>query len=205
MHFNENIMKKSLLQIKLIIILLCTFMNTSCILGAIAGGAAIGITTSIVLYDKRDINTIVNDKSISHQVTLRINSDSKLKHQAHIVINTYNGWVLLAGQTPNKQLRSKAQSLAKSVTGIKRLYNEINVAPNSSLKQHFIDSWITTKIKTKLLNKNKFSMGSISITTENSTVFFMGMVTKSQAKIIADVASQISEVKKVIKIFQYER
>ncbi|MEX4611576.1 BON domain-containing protein, partial [Haemophilus influenzae] len=43
----------------------------------------------------------------------------------------------------------------------------------------------------------------VKVISENGEVFLLGNVTQSQANAAADIASKISGVKKVIKVFKY--
>ncbi|MFV9995032.1 MAG: BON domain-containing protein, partial [Coxiella endosymbiont of Dermacentor nuttalli] len=42
------------------------------------------------------------------------------------------------------------------------------------------------------------------VMTENEVVYLMGIVSPRQAAIAANIASQISGVKKVVKVFEYK-
>ena len=53
---------------------------------------------------------------------------------SHIVVTSYNGVILLAGQTPRDDLKQKAGQIANGVQGVKKLHNEIQVLqPTSAL------------------------------------------------------------------------
>ena len=71
------------------------------------------------------------------------------------------------------------------------------------LKSRNNDTWITTRVKSKLLGKKETDGLRIKVITENATVYLMGIIKKDQADFAADVASRIDGVKRVVKVFEY--
>ncbi len=165
-------------------------------------GAAAGAAAVVVVYDHRKLESILMDNQITHDAANKINEDINFKG-SHIEISCFNRTVLLTGQTPTPELRQEAEEIVHSVPNVKRIYNQITIkAPTSSMIRAS-DSWITTKIKTQLLATKGMQSGTIKVTTENGTVYLMGIVSREQADIAATIASQVTGVQRVMKIFQY--
>ncbi len=185
----------------LLAIILLSFSLQGCIFvaGAAAGAACVG-----AVYDHRKIEQIMQDQTITNQLSDKYKKDSELgSDDDHIDVTTFNQVVLLTGQTTDADLRTRAENMARSTDGVKRVYNQIAVkGPTSSLTRAS-DTWITTKIKTQMLATNGLKSSTIKVVTENGTVYLMGIVSHEQADIAVDIARQVSGVQRVVKIFQY--
>jgi osmotically-inducible protein OsmY len=172
-------------------------MQQSCA-GVVAVGAGYAATT---VADRRPLNDQFDDRSTKLNVEEALNalpSSSESKLQVYVL----NGEVLLLGQTPLAQNRLHAIDAAKGVEGVVKVVDEIRLMPPLSLEANRKDSWISTKVNTKLLAEKAIPPGRIKVVTENSEVFLIGLVTTSEAERAATVASHIEGVNKVIRMFQ---
>ena len=187
---NKNIIKS--------VALVLTFaLLTSCVAAVVAGAAG-----GLVVYDKRSFSTIEKDARIFHVIHTDIVTNPEFK-DSHIVVTSFNQVVLLTGQTPTASLRVKAENIAKKTPQVKRVYNEITIQEPTSFSQRSKDSWITSQVRAKMLTKKDLKSGSIRVVTESSEVFLMGIVTREQSDLAVEVARQVSDVSKVVKVFQY--
>jgi osmotically-inducible protein OsmY len=181
------------------ILLLIAFTLQSCFFaGAAAGAAAIA-----VVYDHRTLNKMLNDADIANKISARIRQYPSLRNESHIEVTVFNRVVLLTGETPNPAWKQQAEEIAKSVSEVTRVYNQITVQGPSSPLIRTSDSWITTKIKGQMLATEDLKSGSIKVVTDNGVVYLMGIVKREQAEVAVDIARQVSGVQKVVKIFQY--
>jgi len=176
-------------------IFLSACVPAALVIGATAGGA--------VIYDKRSMHTIVQDKEATSIAAHKIDTDPTLKKGTHIVVAVFNHILLLVGQTKTQPQRDKAYALVQGTKNINRIYNEITIQKPSSIWQRSKDTWITTKAKTEMLARKGLHSTQIKVVTENGVVYLMGVVTHGQANLAADVARRINGVKKVVKVFQY--
>jgi len=187
-------------KINLLLILSLALSLQGCffIAGAAAGAAAIA-----VVYDHRTINNILLDTDMANTISDRIKKIDVLRNDCHIAVTVFNHIVLLTGETPRAAWKQQAEDIAKSVSGVAKIYNQLTIqGPTSSLIRTS-DSWITTKIKGEMLATEDLKSSTIKVVTENGVVYLMGIVKRDQADIAVDIARQVSGVQKVIKIFQY--
>lgn len=188
-------------MIKKTILIVCLITGlTSCIPAVFVAGAAAG---GAVIYDRRAIGTMLQDREIANRAQATLNDTPALRG-AHIVVTSFNHIVLMVGQTPKPAQRSLAEELVSKVPSIKRIYNRITVAAPSSTLVRTNDAWITSKVKTMMLTKPGLKSGQIKVLTENSVVYLMGVVTRKQATLAVDVARRVSGVQEVVKVFEYE-
>ncbi len=188
---------------KLLSIILLSCFLSACLLPVVfVAGAGIG---GSIVYDKRNMKTMVQDRDMATAALHKIQDDPDLSEHAHISIATFNHIILLAGQAPTEELRQRAFDLVNSVPNVKRIYNEVTVEPPTSTMIRTNDSWITTKVKSAMLAEKGLRSSQIKVVTENSVVYLMGIVTRKQSDLAAQAASRVSGVKKVVKIFEYEQ
>lgn len=180
-------------------LLLAVALLDGCVV-AIVAGVTIG---GIVIYEGRSPTTLHSDNKISYDAEHKIFADKELDKQSRIVVSSFNGVVLLAGETPTEEMRLRAGQLVQPVPGVKRLYNEITVGTPISALTQSSDSLITSKIKTQLLAAKNLNSSQMKIITENATVFMLGSVTRGQGKTAAEIASRSSGVQKVVTLFEY--
>ena len=165
--------------------------------GATAGGA--------VIYDKRGFTTMNEDHNAHAYAQRWLNDDPMIKKTgSHISVAVFNHVALLVGQAQTAEVRSRAYQIVSKVKGIKRIYNEITIGKSTSRMQRTSDAWITTKVRTAMLAKSGLNSTNLKVTTENNVVYLMGVVTRKQATLAAEVARRISGVTKVVKVFEYE-
>ncbi len=166
------------------------------LVGAAAGGA--------IVYDRRTLDAMHDDYVLQREITANLLRNKLLNSSSRIVVATFNRIVLLTGQAYDQPMRTLAQDITEKTPGIRRIYNEIIISPPITALVTSSDSWITTKVKAKMLATKGLHSSQIKVITENSTVYLLGLVTRAQAKLAVDVARSIGGVQRVVKIFEYE-
>lgn len=184
---------------KLAILLGATIFLQGCVAAVIGGGAV----AAKVATDPRTTGTQIDDETLEFKVENAVEKDAQIKAEGRVNAVSYNGRVLLIGQVPNSDVKDTATALAKGVEGVNEVYNELTVSSKISFAQISKDSWLTTQVKSKMFVDGRVKATDVKVISENGEVFLLGNVTQSQANAAADIASKISGVKKVIKVFKY--
>ncbi|QPB42742.1 division/outer membrane stress-associated lipid-binding lipoprotein [Rodentibacter haemolyticus] len=184
---------------KLAFILGTTVMLQGCV-AAVLGGAAAGTK---VATDPRTMGTQLDDETLEIKVENAVDKDEQIDSEGRVNAVSYSGRVLLIGQVPNESAKQTATELAKGVEGVTDVYNELRTGAKITIGQITKDSWITTQVKSKMLIDDRVKTTDVKVITENGEVFLLGNVTQSQADAAADIASRISGVQKVVKVFKY--
>ncbi len=122
---------------------------------------------------------------------------------AHIVVVSFNGLVLLAGEVGTEELKTKAGEVVNTFKAVRSVHNELVVSGPISMVARSNDSWLTTKVKTKLVAHGAIDSNRINVTTENGVVYLMGYVTREQAGYAVDVTQTVDGVTKIVKVFEY--
>ncbi|OOF88205.1 division/outer membrane stress-associated lipid-binding lipoprotein [Rodentibacter ratti] len=184
---------------ELAFILTASIMLQGCVAAAL-GGAAAGTK---VATDPRTMGTQVDDETLEFKVENALDKDEQIKSEARVNAVSYSSRVLLIGQVPSENTKSTATDLAKGVDGVNDVYNELRVSPKITIGQISKDSWITTQVKSKMLVDDRVKSTDVKVITENGEVFLLGNVTQAQADAAAEIASKVSGVQKVVKVFKY--
>ncbi|EKD77788.1 MAG: hypothetical protein ACD_42C00175G0006 [uncultured bacterium] len=187
---------------KIILTLLITIGLSSCVPAALVIGATVG---GSVVYDKRSMKTMVQDRDSAQAAANLIAASPDLQKDTHISVATFHHIMLLVGQTKTDEQRTTAYQIASQIKYVSRVYNEITIRKPISLWQRSQDAWITTKVKTEMLAKKDLHSTQIKVVTENSVVYLMGMLTPQQAELATDVARRIDGVREVVKVFENQQ
>jgi osmotically-inducible protein OsmY len=151
---------------------------------------------------ERTIGQLIEDDNIETKSIVNIHAADDAFDEAHIVVVSFNGYVLLAGQVGSEQLKAKATDVVRKVHGVRRIYNEMEVAAPSSGMTRTSDTWITTKVKSWLLGSSDIQGTRVKVVTENGVVYLMGLATREEAERISDKAAGIGGVQRVVRLFE---
>ena len=183
----------------LIVILGGMILAQGCAPVIIAGGA----TAAVAATDRRTIGAMVDDESIELKARKALNDDNSLGDDIHVNINSVNGVVLLTGEATTGELRDRVVALVRDIPGIRRVVNEIRVAEPRAFAYISNDSWITSKVKAKLLATENLPSNQIKVVTENSVVYLMGLVKKQEGDLAAETTRTVGGITRVVKLFEY--
>lgn len=167
---------------------------------AMVGATAIGISA---VTDSRTVGTQVDDSAIEVRVIAALKGEERLD-SSRIKVVGFNGAILLIGQVPSQALSDFAAKLARDSRGVVRVHNELRVQEVISLGTISNDTWLTSRIKTKLLADDNVEGGKVKVVTENSEVFLMGLIDAQQAAVAVDLARNTNGVTRVIDAFEIQ-
>jgi len=153
----------------------------------------------------RSMGNKIDDQFLDPDVNSAISAASPdlSSPTSHIVTSSYNGVILIAGQTPRGELKERAGQAARTVQGVRSVHNELQIQEPTSLIVRSNDTLITSKIKTLMLADATVPSTRIKVITENGVVFLLGIVTRQEAASATSVVSGASGVQKIIKLFEY--
>jgi len=162
--------------------------------------AGTGIYSALVLADRRALSVTTIDRGI--QLELDANIRNKIGNDAHINVSVFNQKVLLTGEVPNQKYKSLVLNEANQQENVKKVFDEIKTAENSSTEDRLVDSSLSSLIKAKFITTTDIPSNSMRIVVEAKRVYLMGVVTELEAKAAATVASRASDsIKEVVKLF----
>ncbi|RJX73240.1 BON domain-containing protein [Pseudomonas sp. LS-2] len=152
----------------------------------------------------RTFGSKIDDSLIETKVAVNVAKASPdLDNNSHIVVTSFNGVVLLAGQTPRADLKQLAEQTASQVQKVKKVNNELQVIAPSSMLARSNDAWLTSKIKTEMLTDSAIPGSRIKVVTENGIVYLLGLLTQAEANRATNLVQGVSGVQKIVKLFEY--
>ena len=163
---------------------------------AIVGAGAL---TYGVAEDRRTSGTMIDDDNIETRVSRGVRE--RYGENTHVNVTSFNRSVLLTGEVPEDARKADIEKLAQGAGNVRNIANELQVGPPSSLGARANDSYITTKVKGRLLDANKVNPIHVKVVTEAGVVYLMGIVTEQEAADAVDVARNTGGVVKVVRIF----
>ncbi len=188
--------KNTLAKITFAIVLGCSL--TSCapvmlVSGAIGGGMA--------ATDRRTIGMQTEDKVITlkgENIAFKISDGS-----GHINVACFNRRVLLTGEVDSEATKQAVANEISSIENIQAVVNELAVMAPSTIGSRSNDSLITSKVSTSFLAEKGLFSSAFKTVTERGIVYLMGRVTEREGNHAAKIASSISGVRQVVKVFEY--
>src|SRR4029078_8943175 len=133
------------------VVLIAGATLTGCVPAVIAVGAG---GTALVASDRRTTGTQVDDEGIELKIVQ--NANAQYGDRIHLNVTSYNGIVLLTGEVPDQGVWASVGNLAKTTEKVRVVQNELVVAPNTDMSQRTNDTYITSKVKTRMIEANKF-------------------------------------------------
>lgn len=169
--------------------------------GLAVTGAAIG---TMAVLDRRSIGAQTDDQAIELRGLRELNDAVNNGGHGSVAITSYNRRVLLSGQAISADIKQRAEDVVRSrVPNIREIYNEIELAPNTTFAARTRDTSLTARVKTGLVRERNLSANAIKVVSEDSTVFLLGIVTPEEAERASIIASQVSGVARVVTLFEH--
>ncbi|MEY3271878.1 MAG: hypothetical protein RLZZ341_779 [Pseudomonadota bacterium] len=160
------------------------------------GGAVVG--GGLVATDRRTAGTQLEDQGIEFRASARVRELATL---GQISVNSYNRVVLLTGEVPNANERARVEDAVGKVENVRGVVNELVVAGNSSLSSRSADTVLATKVKATLVDAQDLSSNAFRVVAERRVIYLLGRVTPREADRAAELASRVSGVERVVKVF----
>jgi osmotically-inducible protein OsmY len=144
----------------------------------IFGGAAAG---AAVVAQERPVGEAYSDATIHAGIDKKLLEFSVDIFQK-VDISVVEGKVLLTGLVPEPQNRLDAARIAWQPDGVKEVINEIEVKDTSRLTDAARDTWITTKLRSKITFDKNISGINYTIDTVNQRIYLIG-IARSQKEL----------------------
>jgi len=170
----------------------------ACVEAILIGSVATGV---ILATDRRQFEVIFADQRIESSASDRVGE--ALKGQGHIVVTSFNYTVLLTGEVPTAQAKTRAEKIVGEVSQVKTVVNELQIAGTSSATSRSSDAYITSKVKSNFLGNGKFRPTDVKVVTEAGVVYLLGLVTREEADAATGITRGTGGVQKVVRVFEY--
>lgn len=180
----------------LAVLLLCVPLLAGCF-----GAAAVGVGTgALLLADRRNPETYISDEGMEIRAANRITE--KYGDKVHVNVTSYNRMILLTGEVPTVEIKADVEKIAAGVPNAKSISNELAIAGPSSFGGRSNDSYITSKVKARFVDADKFAPNHVKVVTEAGVVFLLGLVTQAEANAAVEITRTTGGVQKVVRVFE---
>lgn len=152
---------------------LVSFGCSAAVVGGAAGGYAVG-------SDERSAGTMVDDGAITAKVKTEFIGDKNVKAR-NIDVDTVSGVVVLSGYVDSQHEANRAALLAKSVSGVVRVRNELQVGTRT-LGQGLDDKVLGAKIKTRLMEEPGVRSLNVDVDVYSDSASVTGTVPSQEQK-----------------------
>ena len=164
----------------------------------VAGAAGATMMTA----DRRSTVAQTDDGAIDFKVESE--AGTRWGNDIHLNVTSYNGYVLLTGEAPSAEVRSEIVKIARaSSERVRNVYDEMVIGPVTDLSARGNDSYITSKVKARMLDSDAVKTIYVKVVTERSVVYLMGIVSRQEGDAAAQVAATTEGVARVVKLFEY--
>ena len=195
-------MKKYLSALALGLCLTTTLTGCPAIL---VGGATVG---TLAVIDRRTTGAQADDKVM--EIRIHDGAISYLKSQAQnskfqptLSVISYNRQILLLGLVASENDKNLVERVARAEPAARKVYNYIDVVnQNRKLSDVTDDTWITSKVRTNLLNTKGVAVNNVRVVTYNGIAYAMGILTPDEQQAATSAISTTSGVQKVITLYQ---
>ncbi len=182
------------------------YRNTMVTVGLVLGlciGTANAATEDPALPQAHSdgLGATVDDTVITAKVKNKLMNEHNLK-KSDISVTTTNGVVTLDGSASSNKAKSAAESVTKTVDGVKSVDNNLKTPHSSTTvtktKRVMSDSWITTKVKSVILADSVSKGIDVSVKTLHGVVVLKGSLPNQDAiDHVKDIAAKVDSVKSV--------
>lgn len=166
-----------------------------CVPAVVGAGAAAGVMTA---HDRRTTGTQADDEGLEWKAAQQI--PENYKNDAHVNFTAFNRRLLITGEVPSEEARNVIGERVGRLEGVKEVFNETVVGAASSLSSRTNDSYVTSKVKARLVDEKTISANHVKVVTEAGVVYLMGIVTEREGKVAVAVTRTTAGVRKVVNL-----
>jgi len=150
------------------------FGLSGCIAATLIGGTT---ASSDAVHDERSLGSHFDDATISSKIDARLIAEKDFPSR-WISAEVIAGNVLLTGYLSRQEQIDRAVYICRHVSNVRSVRSEIRLG-EPPVKELLSDTWITTRVKRKLLNDKDVSGFSVHVETVDGKVYLQGIVGSS--------------------------
>lgn len=157
------------------------------------------MSTTTTTTTTRTMGNAVDDQALAHSV------NNVLKAQlpeGSFTVASYGKEVLLAGQVPTAQDKTKAELAVSNTAGVGKVWNYLTVGENEDTAQITQDAYLTSAAKTRLVAQKGVNANNIKVVTSDKVVYLLGSKAGKRSQIKAAIVGikGINDVSNVIDL-----
>jgi osmotically-inducible protein OsmY len=144
-----------------------------CVGALVVGGLAAAGGAGYEAAQERGVNGTIDDFAIKANIQQAWNQTDP-RFDVTLTLTVYQGQVLLTGDAADPAMKRRAAEIAGRVPGVRRVFDNIEVANTSDAWDAAQDAWISTQVRSDLLLEDGVRSENYEIETANRSVYLMG-------------------------------
>lgn len=169
---------------------------SGCAVAGVAIGAGAG--TAVAASEERGLGGAISDTAIQTKINYAL-LDKDLSLFRRVSTSVHEGRVLLMGIVPNKDAMTSAVKITWQVEGVREVINEIRIAPDAEIADDVRDSWITAKLRTRIMFDKEIEAINYSIETIDRVIYLLGIAQDAEElDRVIRTARDIEYVEKIV-------
>jgi len=140
-------------------------------IGVVVGGAA---AAGVVVAEERSVGDAIEDAGIKLNIMNNLFEKSETLF-VDVSTSVIEGRVLVTGQVQNPETRNSVATTIWEVEGVNEVLNELQISEKSGLTSATEDSWISAKLRSRLLQDIGIKHVNYSVDTVNRIVYLIGI------------------------------
>ncbi|MFQ5582551.1 MAG: BON domain-containing protein [Mariprofundaceae bacterium] len=189
----------------LLILRLCLFALllslTACFATAVLGG---GAATGSASFDERSLGQHGDDVALATKIDGRLVAEKDMPSR-WVSVEVIDGVVTLTGYLPSQSHIDRAIYICRSFEGVRAVHSKLKIG-SPKVSSLFSDTWITTRVKTRLIDDPVVSGFGIHVETVDGKVYLQGIVSRQshrdRAKRLARSVDGVTAVVDLMRIKQ---
>ena len=178
-----------------------SFAGSALMLSGCLPLAATGIVAgALAASDRRTLGAQTEDTSIEFKAGARLRD--AMRFPGGISVTSYNRRVLLTGQVGSAEDRRMAEQIVSKIDNVRSVENALQVAGQPALTASASDATVSAGVKAALLENSDTHATAVKVVTESGVVYLMGIASRKEADRVAQVASRVRGVQKVVAVFE---
>ena len=185
------------LSATLLIVLAASTSLTACF-PLLLGSAVVG--SSVVLIDRRTTGSQIEDEAIELKAANRLGD--VLGKRGNVSVTSYNQLVLIVGDVTSDDDRKLVEQTVSRIDKVRSIVNELAVFSALPTSSFGSETLLTSRVKAALVDLRDPLANVVKVVSQRGTVYLMGRVTEREATQAAEAARNVSDVRKVVKVFE---
>jgi micrococcal nuclease len=155
-----------------------------------------GVDAATTVAEHRSLYTTAKDYTIRSEIRSKFGDESLL---LDISTDVYNGRVMLTGLVNNAAERNRAEELTRLVSGVREIYNEIQITDKAGIRASAEGLIIETKLKVKLVTAEGVRSINYRLRAMDGVVYVLGTaVSPEELDRVVNIAYATLDVRDVI-------
>jgi osmotically-inducible protein OsmY len=161
---------------------------------------------AIAQHDRRAEAAISTDMVIEAAAKVALMEKEAWQSEAHIVVNAYNGAVLVSGQAQTELIKQDIIEMIRRLDQVKMVHDHVLKDYPSNYVERNNDAALLQQLHAALSQIRtipNFDSGMIKVIVEKSVVYLMGAVHRNEGAVVVNVVQHQANVKQIVMLFEY--